>query len=61
MTASLPRHRVLVFTTPTCPRSSRAKAYPRERGVPIREIDASREGADLLAILRESPAAVAAA
>ena len=44
MTGSLPRpHRVLVFTTPTCPWCTRAKSYLRTRGVPFREIDVSRD------------------
>lgn len=36
-------HRVLVFTTPTCPWCTRAKAYLRGRGVPFREIDVSQD------------------
>ena len=36
-------HRVLVFTTPTCPWCTRAKSYLRTRGVPFREIDVSRD------------------
>jgi glutaredoxin 3 len=44
MTGSAPRpHRVLVFTTPTCPWCSRAKSYLRTRGVAFREIDVSRD------------------
>ena len=44
MTGSPPRpHRVLVFTTPTCPWCTRAKSYLRTRGVPFREIDVSRD------------------
>jgi glutaredoxin 3 len=42
MAASLP-HRVLVFTTPTCSWCTRVKAYLRERKVPFREIDVSRD------------------
>ncbi len=38
-----PRHRVLVFTTPTCPWCQRAKAYLRSRGVAFREIDVTRD------------------
>lgn len=37
------RHRVLVFTTPTCPWCVRAKGYLRGRGVPFREVDVSRD------------------
>ena len=37
------RHRVLVFTTPTCPWCVRVKKYLRERHVPFREIDVARD------------------
>lgn len=40
--ASAPRHRVLVFTTPTCPWCQRAKAYLRSRGVAFKEVDVTR-------------------
>ena len=43
MTESAKRHRVLVFTTPTCPWCKRAKSYLRENKVPFREIDVSRD------------------
>ncbi|MHB1433318.1 MAG: glutaredoxin family protein [Streptosporangiaceae bacterium] len=36
-------HRVLVFTTPSCPWCNRAKSYLRDRKVPFREIDVSRD------------------
>lgn len=42
-TSSPARHRVLVFTTPTCPWCQRAKAYLRERKVPFKEIDVARD------------------
>jgi glutaredoxin-like YruB-family protein len=42
-TTTRPRHRVLVFTTPTCPWCQRAKAYLRSRGVAFREIDVTRD------------------
>jgi len=42
MTTSRP-HRVLVFTTPTCPWCTRAKSYLRERSVAFREVDVSRD------------------
>jgi hypothetical protein len=41
MSAARRTHRVLVFTTPTCPWCNRAKAYLRERHVPFREVDVS--------------------
>lgn len=36
-------HRVLVFTTPTCGWCVRVKSYLRERKVPFREVDVSRD------------------
>ncbi len=36
-------HRVLVFTTPSCPWCLRAKAYLRERRIGFREVDVSRD------------------
>ncbi|MDA8291961.1 MAG: glutaredoxin family protein [Actinomycetota bacterium] len=36
-------HRVLVFTTPTCPWCQRAKSYLRSRGVPFKEVDVTRD------------------
>ena len=36
-------HRVLVFTTPTCPWCNRAKSYLRSRGVAFKEVDVSRD------------------
>jgi glutaredoxin-like YruB-family protein len=38
-------HRVIVFSTPTCPWCTRAKAYLRGRGVPFRDVDVSRDPA----------------
>ncbi len=43
MPATPTRHRVLVFTTPTCPWCQRAKGYLRSRGVPFKEVDVSRD------------------
>lgn len=37
------RHRVLVFTTPTCPWCRMAKSYLHENGVPFTEVDVSRD------------------
>jgi glutaredoxin 3 len=37
------RHRVLVFTTPTCPWCERTKLYLRSRGVPYKEVDVARD------------------
>jgi glutaredoxin 3 len=47
-------HRVLVFTTPTCPWCSRAKAYLREQHVPFREIDVSRDAAAARDLVRRT-------
>ena len=47
-------HRVLVFTTPTCPWCTRAKAYLRERRVPFREVDVSRDPAAARDLVRRS-------
>ena len=36
-------HRVLVFTTPTCPWCQRAKSYLRSKSIPFKEVDVSRD------------------
>lgn len=36
-------HKVLVFTTPTCPWCTRVKAYLKQQKVPFREIDITRD------------------
>ncbi len=55
MSALAPRpHRVLVFTTPTCPWCSRAKSYLRSRNVPFREIDVSRDPAAARELVRRT-------
>lgn len=41
--STAPKHRVLVFTTSTCPWCTRAKSYLRERRVPFREINIERD------------------
>lgn len=43
MSAPARPHRVLVFTTPTCPWCVRAKGYLRSRGVRFREVDVARD------------------
>ncbi len=48
------RHRVLVFTTPTCPWCTRAKGYLRTRGVPFREIDVTRDAAAARDLVRRT-------
>jgi glutaredoxin-like YruB-family protein len=52
-TAARP-HRVLVFTTPTCPWCNRAKSYLRTRGVPFREIDVSRDASAARGLVRRT-------
>ncbi len=36
-------HRVLVYTTPTCPWCNKAKSFLRERKISYKEIDVSRD------------------
>ena len=36
-------HRVLVYTTPTCPWCNKAKSFLRERKIAYKEIDVSRD------------------
>lgn len=47
-------HRVLVFTTPTCPWCNRAKTYLRSRGVQFREVDVSRDPAAARDLVRRT-------
>lgn len=47
-------HRVLLFTTPTCPWCVRAKAYLRERSVPFRDVDVSRDPAAARDLVRRT-------
>lgn len=54
MSAAPLRHRVLVFTTPTCPWCTRAKGYLRTRGVPFREIDVTRDAAAARDLVRRT-------
>lgn len=53
MTPTKP-HRVLVFTTPTCSWCNRAKAFLRERRVPFKEIDVSRDAAAARDLVRRT-------
>ncbi len=48
------KHRVLVFTTPTCSWCQRLKAYLRERHVQFREIDVSRDAAAARDLVRRT-------
>jgi glutaredoxin 3 len=47
-------HRVIVFSTPTCPWCNRAKAYLRSRGVPFRDVDVSRDPAAARDLVRRT-------
>jgi len=47
-------HRVLVFTTPTCPWCNRAKSFLRERKVPYKEIDVSKDQKAAMDLVRRS-------
>ena len=47
-------HRVLVFTTPSCPWCRRAKQYLREQRVPFREVDVSRDAAAARDLVRRT-------
>ena len=49
-----PAHRVLVFTTPTCPWCVRAKQYLRQRNVSFREVDVSRDVAAARDLVRRT-------
>jgi glutaredoxin 3 len=48
------RHRVIVFSTPTCPWCNRAKTYLRGRGVPFRDVDVSRDPAAARDLVRRT-------
>ena len=48
------RHKVLVFTTPTCAWCTRAKTYLRQRGVPFTEVDVSRDPAAARDLVRRT-------
>ncbi len=39
------RHRVIVFSTPTCPHCRSAKRYLEQRGISYVEVDVSRDAA----------------
>jgi glutaredoxin-like YruB-family protein len=47
-------HRVLVFTTPTCPWCVRAKSYLTQRQVRFREVDVSRDPAAARDLVRRT-------
>ncbi len=47
-------HRVIVFSTPTCPWCNRAKSYLRGRGIPFRDVDVSRDPAAARDLVRRT-------
>jgi len=47
-------HRVLVFTTPSCPWCTRAKQYLRQQNVKFREVDVSRDSAAARDLVRRT-------
>jgi glutaredoxin 3 len=48
------RKRVIIFTTPSCVHCNHAKRYFRERGVPFRDVDVSRDQAAARDMVRRS-------
>lgn len=46
--------RVIIFTTPTCSFCNAAKKYLRERGVPFKDVDVSRDPAAARDMVRRS-------
>ncbi len=46
--------RVIMFTTPTCTFCKKAKRYLRERGVPFKDVDVSRDPAAARDMVRRS-------
>lgn len=48
------RHRVLVFTTPTCPWCTRVKNYLVQQRVPFREVDVSKDASAARDLVRRT-------
>lgn len=48
------QHRVVVFSTPTCPWCTRAKSYLRERRIAFRDVDVSRDAAAARDLVRRT-------
>jgi len=46
--------RVIMFTTPTCTFCKKAKRYFRERGIPFKDVDVSRDPAAARDMVRRS-------
>ncbi len=47
-------HRVIVYSSPTCVWCMRAKTYLRNRGVPFRDVDVSRDPAAARNLVRRT-------
>jgi glutaredoxin 3 len=48
------RHRVLVFTTPTCSWCVRVKSYLAQQRIPFREVDISRDASAARDLVRRT-------
>ena len=46
--------RIIVFTTPSCPHCRSAKKYLRQRGIPFKDVDVSRDRAGARDMVRRS-------
>lgn len=46
--------RIIVFSTPTCTFCNAAKRYFRERGIPFKDVDVSRDSAAARDMVRRS-------
>jgi glutaredoxin-like YruB-family protein len=51
---SKPKPRVIVFSTPTCTYCNAAKRYLREKGIPFKDVDVSRDAAAARDMVRRS-------
>lgn len=48
------KHKVIVFTTPTCSWCRKVKTYLREQRVPFREVDVARDAAAARDLVRRT-------
>ena len=48
------KHRVIMFTTPTCSHCNNAKRYLRSKGIRFRDVDVSRDQAAARDMVRRS-------
>lgn len=49
-----PKPRVIIFSTPTCTYCNAAKRYLREKGIPFKDVDVSRDTAAARDMVRRS-------